>query len=35
VGGIVLLVFYFLKGLEGPNLYGGGPTTAQIAKSFQ
>lgn len=35
IGGIVLLVFYCLKGTEGPNKYGGGPTTAQIAETFQ
>jgi hypothetical protein len=35
MGGIVLLVIYCLKGMEGPNLYDGGPTTAQIADTFQ
>ncbi|MFP1132320.1 DUF805 domain-containing protein [Asticcacaulis sp. W401b] len=35
IGGIVLLVFYCLKGTEGPNKYGGGPTVAQIAETFQ
>lgn len=35
VDGIVLLVFYCLKCMEGPNSCGGGPTTAQIAETFQ
>lgn len=34
VGGIALLVFYCLKGTEGPNKYGGGPTPAQLAQTF-
>ncbi|MFT3998336.1 MAG: DUF805 domain-containing protein [Asticcacaulis sp.] len=35
VGAIVLLVFYCLKGTEGPNKYGGGPTTEQLAQTFE
>lgn len=35
IGSIVLLVFYCLKGTEGPNKYGGGPTVAQVAQTFE
>lgn len=35
IGSIALLVFYCLKGTEGPNKYGGGPTTEQLAQTFE